>query len=644
MFFQADSSGQAASTAPQEEYKRLSAVADTLTDSIKKATSFNSILDKSLALFEDLALEAEQLNKTFLGNRERLQEMIVAINAAAPGVVKLGGEFKDVRKTIADIAAGTRTQLIANEEQIAGLFASSKVLGDSVFNIVDAFDKVGISYDQISDRLAESINYVQGVGLNARAVMKDVVANTEQLSRFNFQNGVQGLTKMAAQASMLRFDMKNTFDFADRVLNPERAVEMASAFQRLGVSVGNLTDPFQLMNQSLMDPSGLQNSLINMTKQFTYFDERAKQFKVNPQGILTMNALAEEIGISSAELRKTALAAAEMDSKLAQINKTGFNFEVDEDTKMMVANIARMGTDGQYEVSIKDERGYEYQRKLTELQQQDFDRLIKQQQESPKTIEEIQEKQLNVAEKMLAEINGLTQTIKSSFLGLPTMASNIEGAINTTRDVAGAMSVAMKDIKLQEKVETYRIEAERVRAKGLSKEKEAAESKILSDKFIESVQKQAGNFLEAAGVRMQQSVKGQNEQVSKFTELITSTLTPIFGGKGETKSIGVTPPAAGVTKGGGIDFSILTTPDGAAQTVAQARTTAAAVARTKSKMEVEFLNPTLNININVNAPRGVDESLLTQTIRDAQNPLKEEIYKAVQNIAVNKERVKPVGV
>lgn len=640
MFFQEPSA--AAATAPTpEEYKRIGNVADLLQQMVREATNLRSITENVFNTFQDLGLEAEQLNKTFLGNRERLQEMIGAINAAAPGVVKLGGEFKDVRRTLGDIAAGTRTQLIATEEQVAGLFASSKVLGDTVFNIVDAFDKVGISYDQISKRLGESINYVQGIGLNARAVMKDVVANTEQLSRFNFNNGVQGLTKMAAQASMLRFDMKTTFDFADRVLDPEKAVEMASAFQRLGVSVGNLTDPFQLMNQSIMDPSGLQNSLINMTKQFTYFDEQTKSFKINPQGILTMRAIAEETNISATELRKTALAAAEMDSKLTQMNQRGLSFQVDEETKMMVANIARMGTDGQYEVSIKDEKGYEYQKKLTDLQQEDFDRLIKQQQQAPKTIEEIQERQLNTAEKMLSEIQGLTQTIKSAFLGLPGMNANIEGALNVSREVAGALSSTMNDVGFQATLKKYQEDAERIRTSGLTPEKQKTELKTLSDSFKQEMQNMGGTYFDEVGKKTSRSFERQGEQVREFTKTMSDTFKNIFvtsGGAETKKNTGILDQLNKPTSG--VDFNILT-PNATDNSSIGSRVTRAVAA--KSKMEVEFLNPTLNINVNVSAPRGVDESLLTQTIRDAQAPLKEEIYRAVQNIAVNKERVKSVG-
>jgi len=124
---------------------------------------------------------------------------------------------------------------------------------------------------------------------------------------------------------MLRFDMNQTFQLAEKVLSPEGAIQVASAFQRLGVSVGNLVDPFQLMNQSINDPSGLQDSLAQMTKQFSYFDEETKTFKINPQGVLTINEIANQTQMSAKELREMSLAALELDRRLSAVSAAGLS-------------------------------------------------------------------------------------------------------------------------------------------------------------------------------------------------------------------------------------------------------------------------------------------------------------------------------
>lgn len=543
MFFQVAADNEAA----KETVSNVQTIGDLIekqAGGLNEATkslgeAAKNVAKEALKTIDRLLSYSDDLNRTFVGGRVRMQEIGKAINEALPGVTRLGGGIKDVNQTLAEIAAGTRTQALATSKDVEQLYAASKILGTSVLDIVDSFDKVGISYGNIAGNLTKSITYVQSVGLNARSVMKDVVTNTDALSRFNFEGGVQGLTKMAAQASMLRFDMKKTIDLADSLLDPEKAIEMASGFQRLGVAVGNLGDPLSLLNQALTDPSGLQDSLINMTKQFTYFDEQAKSFKISPQGILTMRELADATGISAAELRKTALAAAEMDSKLAKINTTGLNFEVSEDNKKLIANVARMDEGGEYEVSIKDERGYEYQRKLTELQEQDFARLIEQQSKAPKTIEEIQSSQLLTSEKMLAEIKALKETFITGFFRMPGVMSGVEGAGSVLRDATGVLDKSIENSGFKRAIEQMEKQAERIRNSGLSEQEQKRQMLDLYETYKENLPKLVEDVIGEAGVLYKEIPKNTNEQVQKFMDGFTPYIDGFFGVvKGEKKEIG----------------------------------------------------------------------------------------------------------
>jgi hypothetical protein len=261
--------------------------------------------------------------------------------------------------------------------------------------------------ETIGDTLEESVNYIQSIGGNAEAVMKDVNANMEQMNRYQFEGGVLGLTKMAAQASLLRFDMNQTFQLADKVLSPEGAIETAAAFQRLGVAAGTLVDPFALMNASINDPGSLQDSLVDVAKQFTYFDEKTKTFKINPQGVLTLKELQTQTNVSAAEMSKLGLAAAEADMRLSEINAAGLTI-VNEEDKQYLANIAKM-EGGTYKVKIDDVTTKE----LSQLNQEEFDKLIDEQKKAPKDMEGIARSQMKLSEVMVADI----AAIKAKFVG-----------------------------------------------------------------------------------------------------------------------------------------------------------------------------------------------------------------------------------
>ena len=245
----------------------------------KSIEDLKSPVEKILEAIGDMYQGAENLNNAFLQGRTRMDEMADAVARSAAGVIRLGGSIEQVSSTMADIARGSERNVLATEEQVSKLFAASQIIGKDTETIVRNFAQAGVEASQIGTNLEQSIEYVQSVGLNAQVVMGEVTDNMSLMNQFSFADGVAGLTKMAAQASMLRFDMQNTANFANKVMGPEGAIEAAAGFQRLGVSIGNLTDPFALMNQSLTDPGALQDSIINATNQFTEFDEKTKTHK-----------------------------------------------------------------------------------------------------------------------------------------------------------------------------------------------------------------------------------------------------------------------------------------------------------------------------------------------------------------------------
>ena len=191
---------------------------------------FNEIKNPAESIFNaisNMKSEAQALNQAFLGGRVRIEEMNYSIATSVASITKLGGGVMDATKTIAGIAEGSRRNVIANAEQVAKLFASSEILQSDAKTLTNSFAEAGYEVSQIGVNVKESIEYVQSLGLNARIVTKEVTQNLELMNRFSFNDGVQGLTKMAAQASMLRFDISETARFADRVLKPEDAIAIA---------------------------------------------------------------------------------------------------------------------------------------------------------------------------------------------------------------------------------------------------------------------------------------------------------------------------------------------------------------------------------------------------------------------------------
>jgi hypothetical protein len=300
--------------------------------------------------------------------------------------------------------------------------------------LVKSFSDAGYQASLIGPQMSEAVVNVQNLGLNTKSVMGVVLTNMSDLNKFNFQNGVQGMTKMAAQAAMVKFNMGDALEFANKVQDPEGAINMAAGLQRLGVAVGQLGDPFALMNASINDPGALQESLINMTKQFSYFDEKTKTFKISPQGILTMKELHKETGISYDNLAKTSIAAQELDKRLSQI-KPSIKFGSEED-KQYIANLGAMNTEGEY--TIKMDSGVE--KKLSDLTQQEFDELIKQQKESPKTVEDIARAQLKSSDAAKAALESINKAYYNGVVSARFVRDNIDAINKAATITTGALS------------------------------------------------------------------------------------------------------------------------------------------------------------------------------------------------------------
>jgi hypothetical protein len=393
--------------------------------------------------FERVSSVAREVNNLFGQSRERIVELKTEIVNSLPGIARLGGDVGAVGDTIGAMATAARRNVIENAEDVEKLYASSKVLGQSVGEISEGFLNVGVGFEQMGKQLEDSVNYVRSIGGNAKDVMSSVRANMDQMNRYQFEGGVQGLTKMAAQASMLRFDMGETFRLADKVLTPEGAIETAAAFQRLGVSAGALADPFALMNQSINDPQGLQNSLVDVAKQFSYFDEKTKTFKISPQGVLTLKEMESQTGVSAKEMSKLAVAAAEADKRVSAIGSAGLNIK--EEDKQYVANIARMGEGGEYEVKINDDET----KKLSELTQEEFDKLIKEQKDGPKTMEEIAKSQMSISDSIKGDVEAIRAAIVG---GTVTQKDFLRGAESVNQVSRTVTEEASKNLSSPEKV------------------------------------------------------------------------------------------------------------------------------------------------------------------------------------------------
>jgi len=407
---------------------------------LKDALDFS--LDKFVQYTDEMIKGGNAMTQAFGGSRARVSEMMSAVSEAAPKMRRLGADFNQTLTSMQDIAKATGKNTLASADSVSKLYATTKVIGGTVENIAKTFTEVGIQFGIVGNELEKSVVSVRDMGLNAETVMKSVVENASKLNKYNFEGGVQGLTKMAARAAMLRSDMYETFNFAEQVMDPENAVAMASTFQRLGVSVGNLADPFALMNASINDPGALQESIAKAAQAYTTFDEKTKTFKMNPQGMLTLRQMAKETGMSYENLSKMGLAAADLDKRLSQISPT-LNFK-DESDKQFLSNLGEMDASGNYVVKINDSQS----KNLADVTQEEFDKLIEEQKNAPKTMEDIAKASMKSGEILVNEVGAIKEAVVRGAVSTSFVKDNLESfrRIITVPATAGANTFAKTEL------------------------------------------------------------------------------------------------------------------------------------------------------------------------------------------------------
>lgn len=476
---------------------------DTSTASLKKSLEsiahiFTTNLAPSADQFKGVLLlidkSASGIAKSFGQGRENIQQLKIAMSDAYAEVARMGGKYSDIAGIQGKVAADLGRNVILQSDTIEKLFATQQVTGQNAEVVTKSFKDAGMSALHATEKMGDVVNIARSQGVNAQAVSKLVVDNMKNLNMYTFQGGVDGLAKMAAQATSMRFSMSETIKFAEKVFNPEGAIETAAALQRLGVTQSQLLDPLRLMDLAQNDPTELQNQLVQMTEQFVQLNKHG-QFEVLPDAKRQLREISREMGISYDELVKMSIGSAELNDKMSKIR---FPDVFTEEQKTFVANMAEMGSGGEYKLRIDGEEiGLD---KAMDIFAKDNSKLLKFMEDSkPKSMEELAINQLDTLTKIESDVASMahrtTVAASSSKIG--------EDILGSFRKMSG---IPAKEMERREILTT----------KGLREDVFDMASELISEKFAGGFSMEAvGELVTALGPIL---LNYGESQKKKFTE------------------------------------------------------------------------------------------------------------------------------
>lgn len=369
--------------------------AKEIGDALATNISVDNITEKLL----EVDVAAKQIAKSFGLGADNIVNLKAAMTEAVTEVTLLGGSFADVAKIQEQVGESLGRNVTLASEAYGGLFASAQVSGQEVDKFLPKFKEIGVSTYQAGKEMEKVVNSAREIGVNAQAVAADVVTHMDKINKYNFSNGVEGLARMAAHATAINMDMSDTFKFAEKVFNPEGAIETAAALQRLGVTQSQLLDPLRLMDLSQNDPEELQRQMSDLAKGFVELNEKGR-FQIAPGEQRRLREVADAMGMSYEQLSKMAVGAKELDDKMQKIR---FPDAIKEEDRQFIANMAEMNEKGQYVIEYKGE-AREVNDLLQEFggDQKKMEDFIRDNQ--PKTMEELAKEQLNALQAIQANI------------------------------------------------------------------------------------------------------------------------------------------------------------------------------------------------------------------------------------------------
>jgi hypothetical protein len=199
--------------------------------------------------------------------------------------------------------------------------------------------------------------------------------------------------------------MGKVFKLADDLMSPEKAIEMSASLQRLGVTSSGLLDPLRAMDMAQNDPEALQKEIVNMSKEFTKFNEQTGKFEIMPGAKRRMKEVADVMGLMPDEFAKMSIQASEFDKKMSQIKLPSFA-EGNEETKELIASMAQM-KDGVATVNVKDEKtGEVLLKQVDQLTPEDIEKLKESQTTQAQTVEQLAYDQLTELQQINNSISG----------------------------------------------------------------------------------------------------------------------------------------------------------------------------------------------------------------------------------------------
>jgi hypothetical protein len=302
---------------------------------LEKESDLHTLISEGMGITGDLAD----------GFRETLIETM-------PAAAKLDYDISHITNMMTTLSEKTSKFSIISTTTLEKSFETARAFGMTLPQLSDAFaeyEKVGLGAADALKNINDAGIKSAGLGLNSKKTTQDLKDNLSKLNEYGFKSGVEGLNRMVQKSAEFRMNMAETFKVADKVMNPESAIELTANMQMLGGAVGDLNDPLKLMYMATNNVEGLQDAIQGAASSLAVFNGEQGRFEITGANLRRGKELASQLGISYSEFAKGAIAAQERLMATDTLLAKGFNLK-DKDREF-ITNLSQM-KDGEMQIVI----------------------------------------------------------------------------------------------------------------------------------------------------------------------------------------------------------------------------------------------------------------------------------------------------
>lgn len=317
----------------------------------------------------ETAFDLARIENFFLTIENKSKELNTTLTANIAGIsgkynkllqdtylqnIKLGFAYDDVSKLLTAIQTQTGKMTPATQKNMENMLVLSKAIGDTPENIgkmIGGFTELGFSQAKSVNILNKTVAIAKSFGVDAKKLTGTVNENIKLAQTYGFKGGVEGLTKMAAQAQRLGIDIQKAVSVSEGILDggPEEAMRMASELQAIGGNIGALGDAGQLMHMAMYDMEGLQDQITKASAASVTFNEQTGEFKISGEEMLRLRQQAKALGLQYSEVSQSAI---NLRKEQEIMSRVPFLSSFSEEERNLVASLAEIGPGGTVSLNI----------------------------------------------------------------------------------------------------------------------------------------------------------------------------------------------------------------------------------------------------------------------------------------------------